>query len=101
MLFMAYKYAPPVGQGDESAKAFEAAVLANANRGGENVATGFLMGALWGASIGFSSLPASLLDGLASTQRRALDEEVDAFLAASPLVQQAMDGCGADEKSGL
>lgn len=43
---------------------FEAAVLANANRGGENVATGALIGALMGASCGLKNLPISLVEGL-------------------------------------
>ena len=58
--FLRYKYAPSLdgggsstGSGDGSGESGEAecakALLANANRGGENVATGALIGALIGA----------------------------------------------------
>jgi ADP-ribosyl-[dinitrogen reductase] hydrolase len=46
LLVFAYKYAD----------SFEAAVLANANAGGENVARGSLLGALLGAAHGTSRL---------------------------------------------
>lgn len=87
-LFMANKYAAGIagGDGEASAEAFRKAVLANANRGGENVSTGALMGALLGAACGFNNLPKDLVDGLAKSQRPQLDREVEAFLAASPLV---------------
>ena len=45
MLYMSYKYGSS-GNGEES---FRNGVLANANRGGENVATGAMIGALLGA----------------------------------------------------
>ena len=74
---MAYKY------GGEDGGAFEAALYANANRGGENVATGALLGALLGGASGFAAIPAELVEGLAPGQREALEAEVDAFVAAS------------------
>lgn len=88
MLFMSFKYAPVAGSdvGKLSAECAEAAFLANAVRGGENVATGALLGALVGASCGFSRLPRELVRNLAPGQRRQLDAEVGAFVAVSPLV---------------
>lgn len=88
---MSYKYAPAgkdEGTDDAAAdaQAFRRAVLANANRGGENVATGALMGALIGGQIGFSRLPTDLVQGLAKSQRPALDKEVEAFLDSVPLL---------------
>ena len=80
---MVYKYG---GEG-EGSTVFERGLLANANRGGENVATGALLGALLGASAGFEALPAGLVDGLAPGDRAALDAEVDAFVAVAPFVQ--------------
>jgi ADP-ribosylglycohydrolase len=47
LLFFAYKYADNV----------EAAILANANAGGENVARGSLLGALVGAAHGIVGFP--------------------------------------------
>lgn len=84
---MAYKYAPPAeGDRKRAAAAFRRAVLANANRGGENVATGALLGALLGAAVGYSGLPKDLLAGLAKSQRPQLDQEIDAFLSCSPIL---------------
>jgi len=90
---MVYKYgtnAPaPLADGDVNVTAsFERAMVANANRGGENVAPGALIGALLGASVGFSGLPPALLEGLAPSHRATIDQEVDAFVAACPLVQE-------------
>eukprot|EP00729_Bicosta_minor_P009210 gene9210-2631_t len=72
------------GQSATAASAFRKGVLANANRGGENVASGALIGAVLGASCGFSSLPADLLAGLSPGQRQKIDAEIDAFLEALP-----------------
>lgn len=47
MLFLNYKYADNL----------EKACLANANAGGENVARGSLMGALFGATYGMKGFP--------------------------------------------
>jgi len=85
MLFMTNKYAP--GSAEDKGEAFRKAVLANANRGGENVAAGALMGALIGGTCGFSNLPKDLVTGLAQSQRPQLDQEIEAFLAASPTLQ--------------
>ncbi|KAJ9473166.1 hypothetical protein DIPPA_23726 [Diplonema papillatum] len=87
-LFMMYKYAGALTlAGGQTAwtRAFEEAVLANANRGGENVAQGSLIGAAMGAACGFSSLPASLVDGLAASE--SLRKDIDAFVEASPFVK--------------
>jgi len=73
---MVYKYADSsVDDGG-----FAATVLANSNRGGENVATGALIGALAGAGCGFSNLPAELVQGLAKGQQPQLQEEIDKFV---------------------
>lgn len=79
---MTSKYAPLANdEADAKQAAFRRGLLANANRGGENVATGALMGALLGGSVGFSNLPKDLIDGLHKSQRPQLDNEIDAFLA--------------------
>ena len=77
---MAYKY----GSGEGGDGGFRNAVIANANRGGENVATGALIGALLGAQSGFSKLPKDLVRGLAGSQQPQLADEIDAFVAAVP-----------------
>lgn len=61
-------------------KAFERAVWANANRGGENVGTGALIGALLGAECGFSRLPRQLVSDLEAHVNHNLEARVDAFL---------------------
>lgn len=81
------KYAP--GTDGDKAKAFEKAVLANANRGGENVATGALIGAMLGAECGYSNLPKQLLAGLSRKDRADLDQEVEAFMATIPALSSA------------
>lgn len=58
---------------------FEAGVLFNANRGGENVHSGSVIGALLGAASGMSSLPPHLIDGLKHAD--AIRKEVDGFTA--------------------
>ena len=70
----------------DTASAFKTAMLANANRGGENVATGALIGAVLGASAGFAKLPKDLVAGLCPAKRAEIDAHIDAFIAASPLV---------------
>jgi len=90
MLVMVHKYG--AADGADASAAFKRAVLANANRGGENVATGALIGALLGAECGFSKLPRGLVAGLAPSQRAVIQEEVDAFVAASPFVAAAKSG---------
>lgn len=59
---------------------FEKGVLRNANRGGENVHSGCVVGALLGAQAGMSGLPPKLIDGLKDSE--AIRTEVDAFVAA-------------------
>jgi len=90
---MVYKYgtnAPGVLANSDVniTESFQRAMIANANRGGENVAPGSLIGALLGASVGFSGLPPALLEGLAPSHRATIDQEIDAFVAASPFVQE-------------
>lgn len=83
MLYMAYKYA--AGDDGDACEAFRRGVVANANRGGENVATGALMGALLGAECGFRGLPKDLVAGLAAKSQHAqLLREIDSFVAAVP-----------------
>lgn len=82
---MVYKYGWSDSIGDESVgTAFKRAMIANANRGGENVAPGSLIGALLGADAGFSRLPKDLVDGLCPAQRDALDESIRVFVSAAP-----------------
>jgi len=88
MLHMTYKYA---SKGDEESKsdkgdAFLKGVMANANRGGENVATGTLQGAILGGACGYKNLPRRLLDGLAPKDKDKLESEVEAFLSTLPLL---------------
>ena len=59
---------------------FEKGVLRNANRGGENVHSGCVIGAILGAQCGYSNLPAHLVAGLKDST--ALREEINAFVAA-------------------
>ena len=56
------------------------ALLANANRGGENVHTGAVLGALLGAEAGFSALAPELSAGLVN--RVEIGAEIDAVVAA-------------------
>jgi acyl-CoA hydrolase len=46
--------------------------------GGENVATGALIGALIGGQVGFSKLPPALVSGLAKSQQTQIHKEVRA-----------------------
>jgi len=69
MLFMAYKYGGDV----------EAALLSNANAGGENVHRGILLGALFGAAYGASKIPKRFKSGLYDSASIAWD--IDAFVA--------------------
>jgi len=67
---MSYKYADN----------FTAAVLANANRGGENVHSGIVIGALLGAAQGAKELPTELKEGLRDHAKIAAD--IEDFVAA-------------------
>lgn len=68
LLHILYKYSDSV----------EAAVLANANAGGENVARGALVGALMGANHGIDGFPAWAKTGLYSEDE--INKEIDAFV---------------------
>ena len=69
LLHFAYKYSDSP----------EAAVLASANAGGENVARGSVLGALMGCAHGMSGWPAWSLSGL--KERDAIQSEIGAFLS--------------------
>ncbi len=58
---------------------FEAALIANANVGGDNCHRGAVLGALLGAAMGLGALPERWIQGL--TARTALDEEIENFIA--------------------
>lgn len=77
MLFMVAKYA-----GTEDS--LRTCLLANANRGGENVAAGALLGALFGADVGFEAIPAELKTGLVGGEEA--EAEIEAFLSAIPFL---------------
>ena len=66
---------------------FEKGVLRNANRGGENVHSGCIIGAILGAQAGLNGLPARLVDGLKDSS--AIRAEIDAFVAAISGVKAA------------
>ena len=75
VLQMVYKYSnPDIDRG----AAFRNAVMANANRGGENVATGALIGAMLGGACGFRNLPSDLVRGLKDNE--AIERRVDEYL---------------------
>lgn len=59
---------------------FEKGVLRNANRGGENVHSGCIIGALLGAQCGLAGLPTRLIDGLKDGP--AIKAEIEAFVEA-------------------
>jgi len=56
------------------------ALVANANRGGENVHSGAVLGAILGARVGDENLPQSLKSGL--YDREILEKEIDFFVNA-------------------
>ena len=58
---------------------FEAALIANANVGGDNCHRGAVLGALLGAALGPAAIPERWIQGL--TARVALDEEIENFIA--------------------
>lgn len=67
---MTYKYTADLEQ----------AVLANANRGGENVHSGIVIGAAIGAGTGAAAIPDRLKQGLSDYAR--IKVEIDDFVAA-------------------
>ena len=87
---MVYKYSwnDSALDAEISAK-FRQAMMANANRGGENVAPGALIGALMGAAAGHSLLAGDLLDGLAVSAQPELNQHIDAFVNVSPFANAA------------
>jgi len=81
---MVYKYSWSDSASDAEITAkFREAMMANANRGGENVAPGALIGALMGAAAGHSRLAADLLDGLAVSAQPELNRHIDTFANVS------------------
>jgi ADP-ribosylglycohydrolase len=57
----------------------EAALIANANVGGDNCHRGAVLGAVLGAALGVAAIPARWIEGLRS--RDALEQEIEGFLA--------------------
>lgn len=68
-MYFAYKY-----------DGMEEGLLASTNAGGENVARGAALGALYGASGGMAGIPAHLISGLSNHDQIAAD--IEAFVAA-------------------
>jgi len=56
------------------------AVLANANRGGENVHSGIVIGALLGAAHGAKDIPQALKEGLSDYTK--IQSEINDFVSA-------------------
>lgn len=87
VLQMVYKYTF-----EDKTMSFRAAVLANANRGGENVNTGAVLGAIMGAYCGFSNLPTDLVEGLAAqapqARKQELEQAIEEFLDVCPLLNK-------------
>lgn len=79
LLHFAHKY------GDNA----ERGLLASVNAGGENVARGAALGAMYGAAHGFSAFPDWMVQGLVA--REEIEREVDALLA---VVERALDAAG-------
>eukprot|EP00658_Telonema_sp_P-2_P083987 TRINITY_DN9214_c0_g1_i2.p1 TRINITY_DN9214_c0_g1~~TRINITY_DN9214_c0_g1_i2.p1 ORF type:complete len:292 (-),score=43.26 TRINITY_DN9214_c0_g1_i2:20-895(-) len=76
VFYLAYRYSSQEYAADPS-HAFSAALLANANAGGENCHRGSVLGALFGAAIGRDALPAELLAGLHA--RTEIADEIQQF----------------------
>jgi ADP-ribosyl-[dinitrogen reductase] hydrolase len=58
---------------------FEAALIANANAGGDNCHRGAVLGAILGAALGFRAIPDRWIHGLQA--RAELEEEIETFIA--------------------
>jgi ADP-ribosylglycohydrolase len=86
VLYLSWKYSD----------SFEKAVLANTNVGGENCHRGSALGAIMGAAVGESGIPARLIDGLADSQQ--IRKEIDGFVAA--VMANAGAGAGAAAPAG-
>ncbi|MFZ1641133.1 MAG: ADP-ribosylglycohydrolase family protein [Candidatus Contendobacter sp.] len=57
----------------------EAALIANANAGGDNCHRGAVLGAILGAALGFPAIPERWIRGLQA--HAELKEEIDTFIA--------------------
>jgi len=64
----------------DASELFESGVLANANRGGENVHAGCVIGAALGAYVGMANIPPKFVDGLHDADE--IRREIDAFVEA-------------------
>ena len=78
MLHMATKYTSL--NSNNATETIRDGLLANANRGGENVATGALLGAVFGATVGYDGIPKEFLTGLATSQKHLIDVEIEHFI---------------------
>jgi len=58
----------------------EEGLLASTNAGGENVARGAVLGAIYGAAGGMAAVPQHLIDGLSDSG--AIGHDIDRFIAA-------------------
>ena len=58
---------------------FEAALIANANAGGDNCHRGAVLGAILGAALGYGAIPERWIRGLRA--RAELEEEIETFIA--------------------
>jgi ADP-ribosylglycohydrolase len=58
---------------------FEAALIANANVGGDNCHRGAVLGAILGAALGFPAIPERWIHGLQA--RAELEGEIETFIA--------------------
>lgn len=63
-----------------SGRGLEEAVLANANRGGENVHSGIVIGSAIGAGLGAAAIPDQLKEGLSDYGK--IKAEIEDFVAA-------------------
>ena len=71
---------------------FEAALVANANAGGDNCHRGAVLGALLGAGLGFHAVPERWIRGLRA--RPELEEEIETFIARFGAVADVSDHPG-------
>lgn len=94
-LAMAYKYSHTDAAKADPAAAFKRVLLANANRGGENVAAGAVLGSLFGAWVGVDHIPKDLMEGLDPAQADAIRDDVDAFVKVAPFAAEGGKSDGA------
>ena len=62
-------------------EAFGAALLDNANCGGDCTIRGALLGCLCGAAVGYEAIPAELISGLMRGWREGLQAEIEGFVS--------------------